>query len=236
MQQITTQLQSAKDMKKVINLLCVAIISVIIASVMQPIYHFGYYFGAGLNQGLNVSEHGTTTESTLKDNTPIDLYFTPDIKKITCAPDSLLDTTNGNILPFTITRGSIYVPDSIISEAYSIVNIIFGTLIIIIALIVIIKFIRLITNINRDKVFEKCNVKLLRQLGFLMLLLALVTIISGVYGEFAVSRLHYNLPGYTYSFYWELPWGHILLGMVSLLMAQIWAKGIQMREEQELTI
>jgi hypothetical protein len=123
-----------------------------------------------------------------------------------------------------------------VPQSYIIANLICGLIILAIVVVTIIKFIRLINNINRNKVFERCNVKLLRQLGILMLSLALVNIISGVYGEIIVARLPYELSGYTYSYYWQLPWGHILIGLVSLLMAQIWAKGIQMREEQELTI
>ena len=224
------------QMKKVINILCVAIISVILASIILPTYQFGYYFGAGLNQGLQAVEGDSLSGKTLEENTPLALAFTPSIEKITNAPDSLLDTTNGNVLQFTINKGSIFVPNEMVPQSYSIVNLICGLIILVIVVIMIIKFIRLINNINRNKVFERCNVKLLRQLGILMLSLALVNIISGVYGEIIVARLPYELSGYTYSYYWQLPWGHILIGLVSLLMAQIWAKGIQMREEQELTI
>lgn len=223
-------------MKKIINILCIAIISVILASVVLPTYQLGYYFGAGFKEGMQSAKNGSEVSKVLDENTPLALAFAPSIEKITNAPDSLLDKSTGEILPITINKASIFVSNEFVPYSYNYVVLICDLLNLVILVILIVKFIRFIININRNVVFERCNVKLLRQLGVMMLSLAFISIAMGVYGEFMVSRLPYELSGYDYSYYWQLPWGNLLIGLVSLLMAQVWAKGIKMREEQELTI
>lgn len=223
-------------MKKSINIICVMIICVVIASVIIPTYQFGYYFGAGFNAGWESVEEGTTDNSVLQKNTPLTISFAPNIDKYTNAPDTIIDISNGNVLPFTVTQGSLFIPDNNIHQWYTIINTICELAIILLAIIILIKFIKFIVNINKDKIFEDRNIKLLRHLGLLLLCLAMSQITSGICSEIIINNLPYDFTGYKYSAYWQLPWGNMMLGLTSLLMAQIWARGIQMKKEQELTI
>ena len=54
--------------------------------------------------------------------------------------------------------------------------------------------------------------------------------------DYMLSNLSLNLDGYTISSYWELPWDTMLLGLLALLMAQVWSYGLQLKEDQALTI
>ena len=51
-----------------------------------------------------------------------------------------------------------------------------------------------------------------------------------------LSNMPVKLGAYEVTTYWTLPWSVLIIGLISLLMAEIWARGLQMREEQELTI
>lgn len=223
-------------MKKSINIICVLIFCVVAASVIVPIYQYGYYIGASINSSFKLAKEGKIDEMIIQDNTPIAVAFSPNINKITHAPDSIIDKVNGNRLPFTITQGSLFVPDKCIPQWYIIVSTICGIIIIVLAITILIKFIKLIVNINKDKVFEKRNVVLLRYLGGLLIIMTLIQITSGICGDIIVDALPYEFTGYDFNLFWQLPWNNLMLGLISLLMAQIWARGIQMREEQELTI
>lgn len=220
------------NMKKTINTLCITIICVIAASVIMPTYQLGYYFGAGFQAGWNAESQ----ESLLKDNTPLSLAFIPDFDKLANVPDTIIDNKSGDILPIALTQGALYVPDNKIPQWYTIIAIICELGLICTAITLLVKFIRLIININKDKIFEHTNVKLLRHIGLMLLIITLIQLTLGVTGEIVVETLPYQFTGYTYGSYWQLPWSNLLLGLVSLLMAQIWHRGIKMREEQELTI
>lgn len=222
-------------MKRSINILCVVIICLIVASFILPTYELGYYFGAGVKTGIEAGESNDST-MVIQDYTPLSVAFSADINTFTQTPDSITVKGSNTHLPLTLTQGDLYVPNGEISTWYYAVSLISGVLMIVTLILLLIKFIRFISNINKDKVFDDANVKLLRQLGILLLIVAILQIINGVASEIVIAGLPYEFEGYAYSAYWQLPWSNAIIGFVSLLMAQIWAKGIQMRKEQELTI
>ncbi len=54
--------------------------------------------------------------------------------------------------------------------------------------------------------------------------------------DYMFSQLGFTIPGYQLSTFWTIPWGSLLMGLLAMLMAQIWSRGLEMKEEQELTI
>ncbi len=223
-------------MKKKINILCGIIICVIILCVVYPTYNLGYTFGVGFSAGYDSIKNGSENEFILTHNTTINTYFEPHMDKLLSNPDSIIDASTNKVVPIVWEKGAIIVHDSLIPNWYFIICVCCEIVIYILFLILIIKFAKLIININKDLIFERINVKLLRQLGILLLCIALSQITLGISTEILIFALPYKFDGYDISAYWNIPWTNVIIGLVGLLMAQIWARGIQMREEQELTI
>lgn len=223
-------------MKKKINILCGLIICVITLCIIYPTYNLGHEFGTSLTSGYEALKANSNKQILLSNHTTITTAFKPKISKFISNPDSITCITNENIVPVVWERGSIFVPDNTIPTWYLILGIICELVTLVLFITLLIKFIKLIININKDFIFEQKNVKLIRHLGILLLIIASSQIIHGIASEILILLLPYKFEGYDISAYWNIPWYNITFGLVALLMAQIWARGIQMREEQELTI
>lgn len=93
-----------------------------------------------------------------------------------------------------------------------------------------VSFIRFILNVNRDKIFVKQNVSLLRWAGGALIYMSIFTLPS----LFINQRVEYGAIDISSAFLHEsLP---IILGFVFLIIAEVFVIGIKLREEQELTI
>lgn len=99
-----------------------------------------------------------------------------------------------------------------------------------------IEFIKFIININKGYIFDNKNVKRLKRFSYYLISISVLKCVAGVIEDCLFSQLGLEMDGYSISSYWLLPWGTLLLGLLSLLMAQVWSRGIEMKEEQELTI
>lgn len=221
-------------MKRSINALCVLILVVVAISTILPLYEFGYSFGQGVKAGMTACEENKVT--ILDTNTTIAVNFQPELTKILENPEELQVENSEETLSVVLEKGAIFVPDSSIPTYFIISELLLNVLIMIGFVILVIKFIKFIININRNKVFEKINVKLLKQIGVILIVMATIQFMGGIIADCFVSTLPYILSGYEYSAAWDMPWGNVIIGLIALLMAQIWAKGIQLKEEQELTI
>lgn len=217
-----------------INVICIMIFIVILSSLVQPLYDFGYSFGQGLRAGIEAAETNTTT--ILDNHSVLSVEFLPKTDKIISNPDKLTLLNSDEDLNFIIEQGSIYVSDDCIPMWISLLETVMYLAMIVVFIILIVKFVKFINNINKNKVFEKINVKLLKQMGLILLSMSIIQIVLLFSSKFIVSTLSLEIEGYSISSSMDFPWTVTLIGLVALLMAQVWAKGIQMREEQELTI
>lgn len=223
-------------MKKSINLLCVLIICVVGVSVVMPTYNIGYYFGTGFRAGWESEQNGTAEDLIISNRTTVSTVFTPNVNKMIYNPDTIVSENSNESVPVVWSQGTIFVPDQNIPLWFIIITTVCQLAVIVCVIILIIKFIKLIVNINKDIIFEIKNVRLLRQIGLSFLLSSLFQFLSGITSELFVDTIPYSFAGYDLSALWVLPWSNVLFGLIAYLMAQIWARGIQMREEQELTI
>ena len=103
------------------------------------------------------------------------------------------------------------------------------------AIIAFICFIILIININKSYIFEWKNVRLLRRIGIALITTSLIVIILGYLNYHTVSS-QIQLKDYDFDYSNILQTGNLMLGLASLLIAEIFAIGLKLREEQELTI
>lgn len=210
------------------------ILIVILSSLVQPLYDFGYSFGQGLRAGIEATETNTTT--ILDNHSVLSVEFSSKTDKIISNPDKLTLLNTDEDLNFIIEQGLIYVSDDCIPIWISLLETILYLTMMVVFIILIVKFVKFINNINKNKVFEKINVKLLKQMGLILLSMSIIQIVLVFSSKYIVSTLLLEIEGYSISSSIDFPWTVTLIGLVALLMAQVWAKGIQMREEQELTI
>lgn len=97
----------------------------------------------------------------------------------------------------------------------------------------VISLIRLLVSVYRQKVFTRKNVKRIRVFAYVFLAGELIINISGwISYYYAASQI--RLPGYRITADENLlPWIFLLL---LVLFAEIFAKGVKIKEEQDLTI
>ena len=93
-----------------------------------------------------------------------------------------------------------------------------------------VSFIRFILNVNRDKIFVKQNVSLLRWAGGALIYMSIFILPS----LFINQRVEYGAIDISSAFLHESL--RIILGFLFLIIAEVFVIGIKLREEQELTI
>jgi len=104
------------------------------------------------------------------------------------------------------------------------------------ALIVIsVCFVKLIHAVSKNEIFEWKNVRRLRFLGGGFLVLFLLMVFAGLYNYIAAKDL-VEIPGYKINFGYMLDLSYLLFGIFSLVIAEIAAIGLRLKEEEELTI
>ena len=99
----------------------------------------------------------------------------------------------------------------------------------------LLQFFYLIRNINRGDIFSWKNVKFLRKLGWALILLFICTLATIVIGNYEASQV-LQLNGCEFSYTFAFSDATLILGFISLLVAEVFAIGLKMKEEQDLTI
>ena len=229
-------------MKKTsINILCILIILLITGSILTPVLYFSKFFYAGFKSGIEQTDdtdNGAAGDDNTYDPSEFniaDIYFEPDISTIISSNDSLV-FENGEQYQTIISRATLMIPKDDWMSSYSWVVDVLYLACLVLYVQLLIQFIRFIININRGNIFVMKNVTRLRRFAWYLISISVLKCIAGTIEDYTLSALNLKITGYTMSAYWEMPWGTMLLGLLALLMAQIWSLGMQMKEEQELTI
>lgn len=226
-------------MKRKINIICVLILAVIIYSSLSSLL---FIMGYGVRSGLQV---GMKSDDVSYDLTSlgIDYAFIPEQQTFIAGADTLV-LSSGQKVRFIPSSGYIlkdgvqpchqksFSSDYILVLITSLVYIV----VFVLCILALVDFIRFIVEINRNRIFEYRNVRFLNRVGVYMLVVAALLIISGVVREFVQAPYIPELSGYEVAINWSIPVSEILIGLLALLMGQIWLRAITIKEEQELTI
>ncbi|MDH6356321.1 DUF2975 domain-containing protein [Parabacteroides sp. PF5-9] len=146
--------------------------------------------------------------------------------------DSLFNQKSGLWLPAQFESVSLEIKEAKLSIVYPLI---LALVLLALIIMIIIYFIKLITAIQKSIIFDWINVKRLRYVGWGLILLFLVNTI----GEFMLLIFAQNMieiPGYHIDFSGALRVLNLVLGLIALLVAEIFAIGLNLKEEQELTI
>lgn len=226
--------------KYTVNLLCILIVGVLAASVLTPIYMFGKLFVAGFEAGYNsvdqdVSQSADVAGYNPEDFTMIDVAFQPDINNIMHPSDSIA-FSDGHAYPVVLSRASMWVPANETGSSMKWATMILYAACLILFVIFIVQLVKFVININRGNIFVKENATRLYRLAWIMISISLLRIIAGSIDDFIFNNLNLQLNGYSLSTFWTIPWSSLLCGLLAMLIARVWSQGIELKEEQSLTI
>ena len=104
-----------------------------------------------------------------------------------------------------------------------------------IIILIISVFIKFIININKNIVFDKKNVSILRRIGIYHLLGVFFNFMS-TYTDFRIIKKIIAIPDYEIKLNGAVESGMLIIGLIALLMAEVFAIGIKLQEEQDLTV
>ena len=211
-------------MKQKINFICVLIFIAVTASLSLRLYESVTVSLQAINimDKLNYNEDDVFTVVSIKPNTN------------TFVADSIYNNKTKSYIPIQhreiIAQSQSQTDSEFLSPIVAIL-----IAIIILMIYTLVCFIKLIKNINRTEIFSWSNVSLLRRIGvsiiglFIANLLLSFTNLLQLQKEFSFNSYH-------------LGWNdnadmlQIIIGLVCFLFAEIFAMGLKIKEEQDLTI
>jgi hypothetical protein len=215
-------------MKKKLNLLCALVFVVLVSSIALS---FTGGFSAGFDSVEETSKAGTTMPVNIR-ITPLRLYP----KNPTATTDSVVNTINGEKTPICFSQIVAYTKSEngeIISPALMVSSM----LLTISTICAFVAFFRFVLRINRSNIFDWKNVRILRRLG-IYLCIMFVGDAWATYSSLIEASRIIAIEGY------GINWNdgvsgltlQLLLGLMCLISAEIFAIGLRMKEEQDLTI
>lgn len=218
-------------MKRRLNIFCALIFVVLSYSVYMSFYQFGSGVVAGLSLAENEKERLKAKEGSLfqSDFRMIDVI--PDVAM--WQPDSIFNAKTGERVPMMHSQMLVRVDKKVnytnilVSMACTLVNVLM-------TVAGVVFFILLILNINNSRIFEWRNVRFLRWLGILLSLSFAADLIPQLMSYHGLNSL-FALENYTISPF-EVKVTNLLLGIACLIVAEIFAIGLRLKEEQDLTI
>lgn len=221
-------------MKKRLNILCVVVILVLCYSVVKT----GYYFSLGFMAGLDAVSEDSAGNRMAQE--------AMNLKLVKLDPSSFL-TSEGRLLPDSVynEKSQTYVPAAYSELAVSLDtcpprwSAVLHSLIPFVELCMYIwtfvLFLRLIVSINQSDIFNWRNVRRLRFMGG-ALVLAFGCSLLVAYIDVLAMKAVFSLKGYSFNLACMIEITTLVLGLCSLIVAEVFAIGLRMKEEQELTI
>ncbi|NDV82203.1 DUF2975 domain-containing protein [Bacteroides sp. 51] len=221
-------------MKTKLNILCILILVAVGFSIAEAIYRsydtFLPDFKKGFTEALSVYT---------QDTVPVDniqrLFVDLAANTYEVYTDSVYNAKTDKWMPAEICSVVVKVSHSDVPwwrEAL----LGFGALVACIAgILQIVFFFRLVSAINKSIIFEWDNVIKLRTIGWSMLVFFLAYALCA-YADYAAITSIADIPNYKITTEEVFDFYQLILGLGVLVIAEVFAIGIRLREEQELTI
>lgn len=226
-------------MRKRLNLLCVIVLAVLGWSVIES----GYYLVMGASMGFQAGWNAAEADHK-KVEPPTDVSKFANMKGIHLKPqlsvsqlmkDSVYNEKGGSYVPATYMSMLVSVPTAEEGMGRSLVRMLLSFVNIGCGVWALVLFVRLVVSINRFDIFSWRNVRRLRLLG-LALVANFVCEVILVWMGIASLESVFALRGYELSFSDMVERTTLVLGICSLIVGEVFAIGLHMKEEQDLTI
>ena len=221
-------------MKKQLNLICVLIFFFVGLSLVPSIYSMGNAFVDGFKEGMSQAEEAHeqgTTNISAGILSPMTLSLWP--KSLAATSDKLFNQKDQEWYPTSHIKTLVWAKSKDVGIArYVSFLMLIGLFFIIKA---IIQFYKLINAINHEVIFDWMNVRRLNRIGRNLLISFILTQAYMITNYWEATRL-FELEGYEHNFWCDFQPMTLIMGLIALLVGRIFAIGLQMKEEQELTI
>jgi hypothetical protein len=164
----------------------------------------------------------------LKSYITLPVRFTPD----RATPDTLMvyNDKAGARMAVKVEQVSVEVERMPLSLYYMLP---LGLLAVAFIIVACVQFFKLLASVGKSRIFEWDNVKRLRYIGGILVVLYLFDLILGAL-LIQRAKEYISVSGYHLDKDWSI--GPLIFGLFFLLIAEIFAKGLRLKEEQELTI
>lgn len=216
-------------MKKRLNLICLGIVLAVLVS-MSFLFSTFYY---GFKAGIDAYEQGAAGVEKL--DVTYKMIGTMPTDVITNETATAINEKDGStvsILPFISMIG---VPNEKADATDSIFLSLLDWMVMICCIYAIVQFVKMIRNIHRNIIFDWANVKRLRRLGFSLILCFCCSLVTFAINNHLVSQV-ISLKDCDFSIAFQFSDPTLLIGFTSLLFAEIFAIGLKLKEENDLTI
>lgn len=219
-------------MKRSLNILTVLILLVLCYSVFEYVSVVGSAFIDGFNAGYESVEEAGKNNTDIKGAHMKAIALTP--HTYGAYTDSIYNEVTDSYMPAHFFKVAIEV-DNEVGVGLTVLKNICAIAATIAQFLAIIWFIKLIIAINRGVIFSWINVKRLRKLGIVLIVSFILSAIPHIIGLYNIHE-YFSLSGYTINQTAFITTTNLILGLVSLIVAQVFAMGLRLQEEQELTI
>lgn len=218
-------------MKRRLNILCVIVLLVLGYSVLEMTYYVGMGIKLGLEKGLDDDVAAKEKEAL---NHLHAVQLMPEDLGGAILMDSIYNEKSGEYVPATFGQllVSVDAHPGTVSRVISTLALMANYVVIIWAVVL---FIRLIVSINRSDIFNWKNVRRLRRLGVMLMLSFGCSLLTSFITFYNVKKV-FSVPGYQLNMTDTVEITSLVLGISALIVAEVFAIGLRMKEEQELTI
>lgn len=230
-------------MKRRLNILCIIIMLVLCYSVLEVAYYMGQGIIVGARTGWRA---GTEVRNGRQAETNANYQELANMKLVGLIPhalngevsellsDSVYNAKSGQHVPAVYTMIAVSVKTQE-SGGLKLLSGLLGIFCLVTIVWAIVLFVRIIVAINRSDIFNWRNVRRLRQLGVLLI----ISFGSSLLSEYLMLcnlREVFALQNYDLSISEVSGVTTFVLGLTALMVAEVFAIGLRMKEEQELTI
>ena len=224
-------------MKRRLNILCAIVLLVMGWSVGVSVYYMGLGMTKGIQMGMDAAREK------LEDGNSTQLERVSNLRTVSVLPkfldewkgdlftDSVRNEKTGRYVPMAYTNLMVSVP----VETPAWPSTLMGLLVLVANVWALVLFIRLVVSVNRSDIFNWRNVRRLRRLGVL-LIVGFVCVLLPEYLSLCSLREAFALESYDLILSDSVKITNLLLGLIALIVAEVFAIGLKMKEEQDLTI
>lgn len=211
-------------------------------SVFESIYMFGSGMmlsgKAGFEAGYDAGKKGEPLDMS---ESMADVANVMNMKAIALIPDvypifndSVLNEKTGEYVPAMYSQMLVSIRSKP-SIGQTLAIILSSIINLFVVLIAVVLFLFLIISINKSDIFNWKNVSRLRWLGSLLILSFICTVIPVCVTNYFLSGI-FSIKGYSLHLSDLLSITNLVLGLSALIVGEVFAIGLRMKEEQELTI
>lgn len=214
-------------MKRRVNIICTLIFLAISFSLISSFINSLSAMKAGFMEGQSVAaEDRNRDTSAFLTLVPIDESE---------YPDSLYNNVTQQWMPASHSNTLVRIPANDVNKLHWVITGLLATVFTVSIITFLVVFIRIIIAINKSVIFDWSNVRKLRIAGACLL----VSFISGCLTQYLMIESYtkiIDIPGYIISQRDTFDSSFLIWGLISLLVAEVFAVGLRLQEEQELTI